>query len=128
MQLTKTLATSLVLAVLVAGCDTATKGSYEADAPAWLRIKLLAASNGSGELPASVWRVKLGGRDAYYFSSDCCDAFNELYAADGKHICSPDGGMTGDGDGRCPVGLGKPDSSELIWSKSPEYRAPKPTW
>lgn len=42
------------------------------------------------------------GRPVYLSMSPCCDQFNKLYDADGRFICAPSGGLTGQGDGRCP--------------------------
>ena len=41
------------------------------------------------------------GKTAYYVRSRCCDNYNDLYNQSGDIICSPDGGITGNGDGKC---------------------------
>lgn len=51
------------------------------------------------------WQHEYQGETVYYLPTslrDCCDAFSRLYDADGNHICYPEGGITGEGDGRCP--------------------------
>jgi hypothetical protein len=55
--------------------------------------------------PASVWRWEIEGESYYYVPPQCCDMPSELYDSDCNRICAPDGGITGQGDGRCPEGL-----------------------
>lgn len=45
--------------------------------------------------------------EKYYFKTSvpCCDQLKLLYRADGSYFCSPSGGFTGGGDGRCPEDL-----------------------
>jgi hypothetical protein len=52
--------------------------------------------------PGSIWRYNYKGVIVFYVPPSCCDVPSELYKSDGDLICAPDGGMTGDGDGRCP--------------------------
>jgi len=52
-----------------------------------------------------IWRYEYQGQQVYYLPfarTHCCDAMSMLYDSDGKLLCMPDGGITGDGDGRCP--------------------------
>lgn len=62
--------------------------------------------------PASVWRVQYDGQTAYYIPPYCCDMYSELFDADCEFICSPDGGITGQGDGKCTA---MPEKAMLIW-------------
>ena len=52
--------------------------------------------------PASVYAYVYKNQTVYSFSADCCDQFNVVIDANCKVICSPSGGITGNGDGRCP--------------------------
>jgi len=67
--------------------------------------------------PAEVYRYNIRNTTYYYVTSYCCDMMSELYDANCKRICSPDGGFSGHGDGTCPPDLSSIDSStrELIW-------------
>lgn len=44
-----------------------------------------------------------GNRPVYLFNAPCCDRFNKLYDAEGRYICAPTGGFTGQGSGDCPA-------------------------
>lgn len=52
--------------------------------------------------PAQVWKWEVDGNIYYYITSDCCDQYNYLYDEDCNVVCAPDGGLTGNGDGKCP--------------------------
>jgi len=51
--------------------------------------------------PAEIWKWVDDGKTYYYITSDCCDQYNYLYAEDCEIVCAPDGGFTGNGDGKC---------------------------
>ena len=55
------------------------------------------------------------GRVVYYVSPQCCDIFSDLYDASGQLICHPDGGLTGNGDGRCPDFLSQRTNETILW-------------
>jgi hypothetical protein len=55
--------------------------------------------------PASVWRFEYGGSTVYYVSAYCCDIPSMLYDENCTFICSPDGGFSGAGDGKCTAPL-----------------------
>lgn len=59
------------------------------------------------------------GRPVYLFNAPCCDQFNRLYDGDGRYICAPTGGFTGQGDGRCPDWV----HTDLLWK---QLRMPGP--
>ena len=52
--------------------------------------------------PASVTRYDYKGNTVYFVPQRCCDIFSDLYDAEGNIIGHPDGGITGQGDGRVP--------------------------
>ncbi len=53
--------------------------------------------------PFSITRYEYKGETVYYQTPACCDLFSNLYDAEGKLIAHPDGGITGEGDGRAPL-------------------------
>ena len=50
----------------------------------------------------SLTSYEWNGETYYYFYSQCCDFYNDLFDANCNYICSPDGGIHGGGDGLCP--------------------------
>lgn len=50
-----------------------------------------------------VWHFQHQGQPAYSIQSGCCDRLNPVFSASGGLICSPSGGETFDGDGKCPL-------------------------
>jgi hypothetical protein len=62
-----------------------------------------------------VLKYRYKGTDVYYIPADCCDQLNPLYDEFGNKICSPDGGFTGKGDGRCPDFDRASQSPTIIW-------------
>jgi hypothetical protein len=66
--------------------------------------------------PSSIWRYKYKGLVVFYVSPACCDIPSELYSSDGKLVCSPDGGITGNGDGKCSDFFATRTDEQLVWS------------
>lgn len=55
-----------------------------------------------------------------YFAPEpdnCDDCTSSVYNANGTLICSPDGGFTGIGDGKCPDFLAKRSDEKIIWRR-----------
>jgi hypothetical protein len=65
--------------------------------------------------PASVWQYEYNGKIVYYIPAKCCDIPSLLYDSDCNLICSPDGGFTGKGDGKCSDFAEKRTKEKLIW-------------
>ena len=65
--------------------------------------------------PAEVNEYSYEGKQVYLFTSNCCDQYNSVYDSDCNNICSPSGGFTGNGDGRCNDFLEKAKHIKLIW-------------
>lgn len=59
-------------------------------------------SNEVANPPTQVWKWEVDEETYYYITSDCCDQYNILYSDTCEIICAPDGGLTGQGDGKCP--------------------------
>ncbi len=64
--------------------------------------------------PAQVDRIEVDGKTYYGFSDGCCDMFYELYDEDCRYVCAPSGGLTGQGDGQCPIWNGVKETT-LVW-------------
>ena len=68
----------------------------------------------------AIWRFRIDGETVYYVQSQCCDMGNMLYDQEGTVICSPDGSITGGGDGKCPAFWKKAKRGVLIWEVGQE--------
>ena len=70
--------------------------------------------------PAKIYRYTYNNAEVYYLTGRCCDIPSILYNARGETICSPDGGITGKGDGKCPDFFEKRTNETLIWEDKRE--------
>ena len=110
----RTLSALLFCACLIGtGCGPAAPPD---DRPQWIR-KLIAQSQKEpvGNPPQSVWQYVYKGRKVYYVPPQCCDQYSRLLDENGTPLCAPDGGMTGDGDGKCPDFYDERSQEKLIW-------------
>ena len=65
--------------------------------------------------PAQVNEYLYQGKHVFLFSADCCDQFEELYDEDCNLLCSPFGGISGQGDGRCNDFRTQAQHIRLVW-------------
>ena len=65
--------------------------------------------------PASITQYHYEGQTVFFVPQRCCDIFSDLYDADGNIIGHPDGGITGQGDGRAPDFFEERSNEQLIW-------------
>ena len=66
--------------------------------------------------PGKVWQYRYRNQVVFYVPPSCCDIPGVLYASDGQVVFSPDGGMTGRGDGKCPDFFDARTEERLVWS------------
>lgn len=66
-------------------------------------------------MPGSISRMLGPWGDGYLVIDDGADGFYTLYSAWGGVICSPGGGVSGDGDGECPDAFAERWLSIPIW-------------
>ncbi len=72
--------------------------------------------------PARIAQFDYRDEKVYYLPPRCCDIPSTLYDAAGAVICSPDGGFTGKGDGRCPDFFAERKNDRTIWSDKRKRR------
>jgi hypothetical protein len=72
--------------------------------------------------PAYVAQYVYQGQTVYYVPPYCCDAMGRLYDTDGNVLCNPDGGFSGNGDGRCPDFFETREGGEILWNDPRETR------
>lgn len=65
--------------------------------------------------PASIWQYTYNGQKVYYIPAHCCDIPSTLLDINCNVMCSPDGGLSGKGDGRCPDFINTATGAKLIW-------------
>ena len=116
--------------MLLPGCrarsadDARPAAGVRADAPAWLAQLIRQMERDPvANPPASVVRYQYKGRTVYYVPPRCCDVPSDLYDADGRLLCHPEGGITGRGDGRCPDFPAERADERVIWR---DRRTPAP--
>src|SRR5512143_1395573 len=71
-----------------------------------------------GNPPLSIWQYEYNGQVVYLVLAHCCDIPSVVYDASGAVLCSPDGGITGKGDGRCDDFFDQRTNEQLIWKDS----------
>lgn len=69
-------------------------------------------------IPMQVEEFIYNGNKTYLVIMPCCDFFNPLYDSTGKQICSPTGGFSGRGDGKCMDFGEKGKAVKIVWKKS----------
>lgn len=104
----------LFVALLAACASAATAGE---DWPTFVdRLIAHQESEPVKNPPGKIWRYRYQGRVVFYVPPSCCDVPSTLYASDGTVVCSPDGGMTGHGDGKCNDFFDARTDEVLVWA------------
>ncbi len=90
--------------------------------PTWLQQSIAGYTTHPADAPRSIWVLSHHGSPAYLVVAGCCDRYNDLLDAQGTKICSPSGGLTGHGDGRCAAPVVDPGTPvRLVW-RNPRWR------
>ena len=71
--------------------------------------------------PASFIQYGYKGQVVYYVAPRCCDIFSDLYDTNGNIIGHPDGGITGQGDGRVADFLTERSDRRIVWKDQRTY-------
>ncbi len=103
------------IALLLAACSP----SAQSGNPAWVdKLIKQFEKNPVGNPPLSIWKYEYNGQTVYFVPAHCCDIPSVVYDASGSQLCSPDGGITGQGDGKCPNFFTERTNEQLIWQDS----------
>lgn len=95
------------------------------DAPPWLaQLQAHMAAAPVTNPPSQIVAFEFDGRTVFYRPPYCCDVQGVLYGADGTVLCHPDGGITGDGDGRCPRFFAERRDCRVVWADPRGKAAP----
>lgn len=65
--------------------------------------------------PSKVYQYQYNGKIVYYIPSYCCDVMGELYDDNCNLLCYPDGGILGNGDGKCNDFFTKRSNEKIVW-------------
>ena len=65
--------------------------------------------------PIGIYQYYYNGDLVHYVSSPCCDQYTTLYDENCNIICHPSGGITGNGDSKCPDFFEKRTNEKVIW-------------
>ena len=66
--------------------------------------------------PGSIWKYSYKHATVYYVPRlACCDIPSTLYDVNGRTLCSPDGGISGGGDGKCPDFFSQRSNGVRLW-------------
>ncbi|WP_083326077.1 DUF6970 domain-containing protein [Hymenobacter coccineus] len=65
-----------------------------------------------------VWQYTFRGEPVYLVTAPCCDQYETLYDACLNVLCAPSGGLSGQGDGRCPEFRQLAADRQLVWRDS----------
>jgi len=107
------------LAVFTMALQTVARPVQAEEQPAWVKAFIAQKEAGPVENPpASLSQCSYKGKTVYYYPPVCCDQMSELYDEAGNYLCAPDGGMTGDGDGKCSDFFDSKKDCEVIWKDS----------
>lgn len=84
--------------------------------PAWLNDLIEKEKNGPVANPhASLSKCTYRNQNVYYLPPRCCDVPGSVYNDKGDVICSPDGGFTGKGDGKCTDFFNTRKDCVILW-------------
>lgn len=70
--------------------------------------------------PAKIYSYIYQNQTVYFFPQRCCDIPSELYDENCTLLCLPDGGITGQGNGKCANFFIERTNEKLIWEDSRE--------
>jgi hypothetical protein len=102
-----------LLLTAVMGCAQSLSANKN---PAWINNLITTFEEQPVSNPGqAIWQYQYKGQTVYYTPSQCCDQFSDLYDAKGNLIGHPDGGMTGDGDGKYTDFFQVRKQEKLIW-------------
>ncbi len=103
-----------VFTILISYCSNPAEPK---DKPVWLNAFISKKEAEHYEI-AAIWKYEWKNETVYYVIASCCDNFNLLLDENGKKLCSPDGGFTGRGDGKCPNFIKERKNGKLIWERT----------
>ena len=107
---------SEIVQELVSGDQSPTTGDGAGEIPDWLKALIRSfETDPEANPPTYIAQYEYKGQTVYYVPPRCCDIFSDLHDADGNIIGHPDGGITGQGDGRVPDFFDERTNEQVVW-------------
>jgi hypothetical protein len=104
----------IIFAIFLVSCEKNTVSPQEN--PKWVQGLITQFQNTPvGNPPQSIWQYEYNGKIVYYIPPQCCDQPSVLLSEDSTVICAPDGGLSGQGDGKCGDFFQVRKNEKLIW-------------
>ena len=111
------LKTVLVFAAALMLSAASEQTSKETKTPDWVSTLITQLeSEPVANPPARIAQYQYRGQTVYYLPPRCCDIPSTLYDPKGVVMCSPDGGFTGRGDGKCADFFAERKNEQIVWS------------
>lgn len=85
------------------------------DTPAWLAERIAKFQEHPRGQFITTYNYR--GEQVYAIMPGCCDQYTTVYHEDGEPICAPDGGLKGNGDGKCPDFYSEATQSNKIYPR-----------
>src|ERR687886_1043316 len=99
------------LLLLTCRNDILLKGTPECVVDMIEKIKSRDKSDSPGQILSYTYKGQL----VYFIPQRCCDIPSTLLDANCNVVCSPDGGISGGGDGRCRDFFSTRTDARLVW-------------
>ncbi len=106
----------IALFIFMALSNIEAKADVPENTPACVKAKIEQLKGREAENPG--WEVReyeYNGKTVYFIPMQCCDMYSTLMDSQCNHLCGPDGGITGRGDGKCPDFHDKAKLRRTIW-------------
>ena len=114
------LAKSILLSCLLSLCSACATTGEQALPEFALDLIDSDEAGGTAGRVMQIWRFGLKGNYVYLFNLECCDLPTPLYDHQGRYICSPGGGISGQGDGKCKDLSVNWKKGVLVWTDKHE--------
>src|SRR5437588_1251309 len=103
-----------ILSIMMMSCTTDKQTGVMSGMPPCLITKI-EGMKGDHNAPESVTGYNYKGQPVFYLSMPCCDQFNTVYDGNCNYLGSPDGGITGKGDGKLPDFFANATDKKVVW-------------
>jgi hypothetical protein len=108
--------TLIVLIFSASVLFSAAGGVSADDIPGWVKNTIVQKESAQVDNPPGyIEKCIYQNRNVFYISSGCCDQYSYLYDENQIKVCAPDGGMDGQGDGKCLDYYNEKKDCKMLW-------------